>query len=760
MLKKIAKLLPIVFFIMTLGLTIYLSNSNISRLIVPKVKAGNECKAEFIHWYQGDKSGTYNGKSINVTGFCLRVEAENCKGYPVSITKYWCSPHPSDGNCLDHGQTWSATIDSDNYTSPNICEDFNRIGNDCPMGQLDGAVGNPNVSNGWSIWSIDESYCTSPSPTPTLTPTPTSTPDESTASGRVYCQDLPYPTDISQQDTWRRLSSGFGTYPWTDGGPTAGYEDPGAGTGGRVAIFNGKWVWFWDIASSDWANTSPTDISSSPTWQELQPGSDGTYPWTDGGPTAGWHGPKNKRVQICNRNWCWSWDYENQTWASTSPVDISSSGNWANLTSPDGTKPWTNGGPTAGWTNTQMGLTAVCNGKWCWNWDIESESWANETATDISQHSAWKSQVNPAPDGTYPWSNGGPTAGWLNSGMNLSAVLNQKWVWNYHIINGEWHNDNTVYPLPNLQMTIVRNSLGNTTVPTNNEGYFQVDLTGETGLFAIRIPDPLPSGTLSNGWPYENMLGPNKNEKKQCDTGYESCDPYHEQYTDNSGFDFRFTNCAPPPPYPQCNYLKMEGPEVIQPGDGATFECNGTLNNDQEPYYQFRIFKNEALDELSSVGESNYWDYIFSDYGDYTAQCRICTSTDVNSCQEWEELTAIDEKDWYLNISTECPDGSPLGKETEAFFAQWPPSPLEWSYQTISANGGTVSLDYAGEGSVYLGLTYNDIALETDPNNCPHNEMTCGSQYFNPYTPMFKWTGDLPHGPYTLNFLATQDMCQ
>lgn len=120
---------------------------------------------------------------------------------------------------------------------------------------------------------------------------------------------------------------------------------------------------------------------------------------------------------------------------------------------------------------------------------------------------------------------------------------------------------------------------------------------------------------------------------------------------------------------------------------------------------------------------------------------------------------SVERKSWDLSISAECPDGTPLGKQTKASFAQWPPNPLEWSDQVIPADGGSVLINYAGKGSVYLMLRYNNTALETDSNNCPHESMTCGSKYFNPSTPMFKWTGDLPEGQHVLNFLAAEEMC-
>jgi len=106
-----------------------------------------------------------------------------------------------------------------------------------------------------------------------------------------------------------------------------------------------------------------------------------------------------------------------------------------------------------------------------------------------------------------------------------------------------------IYPLPNIVMTIIRNSLGDTEVNTSANGTFTTDLTEETG-FAVRIEDPLPAGQLDTGMPYSELGTHSLNSKDYCDAvvndgNYEMCDP--EATTNHVNFDFIFSQCSHPP---------------------------------------------------------------------------------------------------------------------------------------------------------------------------------------------------------------------
>ena len=218
--------------------------------------------------------------------------------------------------------------------------------------------------------------------------------------------------------------------------------------------------------------------------------------------------------------------------------------------------------------------------------------------------------------------------------------------------------DDQAYPLPNITMTIIRNILGNTEVNTSADGTFTTDLTGETGLFAVRLPIvdgnwTLPSGQLSNGQPYSALLGPTQIAKTQCDSGYEMCDPTAADSNDE--FDFHYTNCTTAAIAPTCNTISMldsAGTTTItdysqlSPGQTIKFQCSANNPDGADVYYQFNIAKhnpttgvyssiiNSPTDISSSIISSNI---TIDSTGDYYAQCRVCTDTTEASCQEWEQ---------------------------------------------------------------------------------------------------------------------------
>jgi hypothetical protein len=210
-------------------------------------------------------------------------------------------------------------------------------------------------------------------------------------SSEIYLQD-----GDSRSEYKNDQLQGVCIYPWTNNGPTAGWKSDKSNL---INTCNGKWCWKWDDNLGQWSNNGiPVDISQG--WaSQIQAASDGTLPWTNNGPTAGWKSDKYNLIAACNGKWCWNWDDNLGQWANNGvPQDLSqiwgASSNHPVEAASDGTLPWTNNGPTAGWKSDRSSLVNICNGKWCWKWDDNLGQWSNNgIPVDISQ--GWASQIQP-----------------------------------------------------------------------------------------------------------------------------------------------------------------------------------------------------------------------------------------------------------------------------------------------------------------------------------------------------------------------------
>jgi len=251
----------------------------------------------------------------------------------------------------------------------------------------------------------------------------------------------------------------------------------------------------------------------------------------------------------------------------------------------------------------------------------------------------------------------------LNTNSDVSIDLTLKYTPIARIVSGRVYcqdEGGDPYPLVNLPMTFVRNSLGDAIVNnTDADGNFSADLTGATG-FAVRTSTAETNWALPNGelagteQSYSELVGPILEDKSQCQSGsYEMCDP--TTTTEHTGFDFKYTNCTTPPIAPTCNDISMldsnDGTPIdddtpLSPGQTIKFQCSANPA-DAAVYYQFNIAKhnpttgvyssiiNSPTDISSSIISS---DITIDSTGDYYAQCRICTdATDEASCQDWEQ---------------------------------------------------------------------------------------------------------------------------
>src|SRR3989344_2886177 len=122
-------------------------------------------------------------------------------------------------------------------------------------------------------------------------------------------------------------------------------------------------------------------------WNNAQPFNDNEYinwyPWSNGGPTAGWESPLVNYTYVCNQQICWTIDRGANVFTNNgNPFKLSTNSSYSTLVPSGTTYPWTNGGPTSAWTwsvrnavftdlpdTTRIQETMVCNGNACWRFE-------------------------------------------------------------------------------------------------------------------------------------------------------------------------------------------------------------------------------------------------------------------------------------------------------------------------------------------------------------------------------------------------------
>ena len=118
-------------------------------------------------------------------------------------------------------------------------------------------------------------------------------------------------SDISTSSAWVSVQPYGGIYPWSNGGPTSGWDNPVLS---RIAVCNKNICWTYDAANSTWLNSGAGgDISTSSWWSAVQP-KNGIYPWSNGGPTSAWTSPQTNYASVCNGSICWTYDYNTSQW--------------------------------------------------------------------------------------------------------------------------------------------------------------------------------------------------------------------------------------------------------------------------------------------------------------------------------------------------------------------------------------------------------------------------------------------------------------
>jgi uncharacterized protein (UPF0548 family) len=246
---------------------------------------------------------------------------------------------------------------------------------------------------------------------------------------------------------------------WTNGGPSAGYYNSIAK---QANICNGKYCWQFDydaVQGGEWLrNGGPVDVSANGVWNVSSYQGANTLPWTGGkGPTAGWVERRNGDVinAVCNGRYCWYYNITKSTWLDNGrPTQIPQA--WSELKLPNGASVdmprVRTEGLTAAWTDTSNNsnwVSTFCYEKYCWSFNqrdgnssTSGRTWANGgTAIDISKEDnpntngveGWRTllagkQYEKSGKHIYPWTDGGPTAGW--SYGNGTTICNRDYCWN------------------------------------------------------------------------------------------------------------------------------------------------------------------------------------------------------------------------------------------------------------------------------------------------------------------------------------------
>jgi len=229
---------------------------------------------------------------------------------------------------------------------------------------------------------------------------------------RIYDSNIySSPDDVNCSDGNSVCEEGYGFYPWTDGGPTSAWT-----VGDVTAVCNKNWCWNWTNSTQTWSD--PYNLSTHSAWATTCPAGATICPWTNGGPTSGYTG---NYTNIFNGQWRWQWN--GSSWSG--PNDISTLAIW-NPTCPAGATicPWTDGGPTSSWFRGD--IATICNGRWCWQWNTTTQSWSGPS--DISTSAGWTATC-PAGATICPWTDGGPTIGYTVG--TITTVCNGRWCWQW-----------------------------------------------------------------------------------------------------------------------------------------------------------------------------------------------------------------------------------------------------------------------------------------------------------------------------------------
>ncbi len=236
----------------------------------------------------------------------------------------------------------------------------------------------------------------------------------------------PYPSTELWNSVQPITVSGVNIYPWSNGGPTAGWESYIANF---AYICNGKYCWTLDRNKLAWLNEGkPFEMDKDPAYQ-VKASNINTYPWSNGGPTAAWtwilpyNGYTVNEAVICNGNYCWRYlRYPNGVAGSGwrdggAPIylptynDFWKDSRVAQL--------WTGNGITVAWTDPINSRVTLCNRSDCRSLDYKNWQWRFDGA---------KIQPFPPNSGLTEY-----TSAWTSPTTNIISLCNKNVCWQYDI---------------------------------------------------------------------------------------------------------------------------------------------------------------------------------------------------------------------------------------------------------------------------------------------------------------------------------------
>ncbi|MBD3362552.1 hypothetical protein GF362_02430 [Candidatus Dojkabacteria bacterium] len=328
-------------------------------------------------------------------------------------------------------------------------------------------------------------------------------------------------------------------YPWTDNGPTAGWNNENSG---EILVCNKGYCWIWnDVGTDDpnygWAEYGKVyKISELPEWNREIPLPDGTtdfgvFPFSadeqsgtiTSSPTPtgysrteyladldydGIVGIKDfSKFIICYKKGdCPEIDYNGNSlylkdigdFVAYAPYYIQESklgpisGTIGGSTTPTAPVepdfdiyPWSIDGLTAGWSSTRT--VTVCNGEICWIWNDVAASdpnygWAEDGEPVIlSEHELWE-DIKPyngsSYNNYYPWTDGGPTAAWR--WQRTEDSYEEVWVCNKEIC---WIWNNVSTSNPDYGWTSITGDTKGEAVNISQLDFFTNNLQGVDGIF-------------------------------------------------------------------------------------------------------------------------------------------------------------------------------------------------------------------------------------------------------------------------------------
>ncbi len=214
----------------------------------------------------------------------------------------------------------------------------------------------------------------------------------------TWCWNLNFTTNTLENngnpvDITTGFGAGLQASAWSNGGPTAGWEDY---KHGLISLANQKYLWLW--GTGGWANNGQaTDLTTQQYWKDTVAATDGTALLSGKGISAAWTDIPNSREYFCNGKWCWVFNYEELRWHNQDdagkgrPFDISSLFKIA--PNSKGVTITSSGGPGAAWTNDVAKKSTICNQGYCWSYthragsrpDLLDVSWDRPNAQELGQ---------------------------------------------------------------------------------------------------------------------------------------------------------------------------------------------------------------------------------------------------------------------------------------------------------------------------------------------------------------------------------------